>query len=346
MRKLVFLCLLLSVLVIPVSAMELEPPEAPDSAEELMPAQTDSFARDLWEVVKKAVLLIEPEMESVARQCLSLITAVLAVSILQKLTNGKQGVVEFAAAIGVGGILLQSANSLIHLGAETVTELSEYGKLLLPVMTAGLAAQGGITGSAALYTGTVVFDTVLSSMVSKWLVPMIYIFLALSIAAAATGEDSLNKIRDFIKWAASWTLKILLYIFTGYMSITGVVSGTADAAALKATKLTISGMVPVVGSILSDASEAVLIGAGTLRTAAGVYGLLAFAAIWISPFLRIGMQYLLLKATGAVCAGFGIKNVSTLIGNFSAAMGLLLAMTGAMCFLLLISTVCMMKGMS
>ena len=154
----------------------------------------------------------------------------------------------------------------------------------------------------------------------------------------------LKKLRDFIKWLLVWCLKIVLYIFTGYMGITGVVSGSADAATLKATKLTISGMVPVVGGILSDASEAVIVSAGLMKNAVGVYGLLAIAAIWIAPFLKIGVQYLMLKITGGICEIFGVKRMSGLIQAFSIAMGLLLAMTGAVCIFLLISTVCFMKG--
>lgn len=346
MRKLVILITLFFILALPVSAMDLAPPTVPEDAQDLMPAETESFADGLWQVLKKVVALLEPELLVAAGQCLCLVAVVLAASLLEKTTGAGKKSLSFAVAIGIGGVLLQGTDSLIRMAANTVTQLSEYGKLLLPVLTAGMAAQGGVTSSAALYTGTVVFDAVLSSLISRFLVPMIYVFLALSIASAATGEEMLTKLRDFIKWAASWLLKILLYVFTGYMSITGVVSGTADASALKAAKLTISGVVPVVGGILSDASEAVLVSAGVMKTAAGVYGLIAFGAIWISPFLRIGIQYLLLKGTAALCGSFGSAGGTKLIQSFAAAMGLLLAMTGAMCFLLLISTVCLLKGMN
>ena len=128
------------------------------------------------------------------------------------------------------------------------------------------------------------------------------------------------------------------------MGITGVISGATDAAALKAAKLTISGVVPVVGGILSDASEAVLVSAGMVRNAAGIYGILAILAVFLTPFLRIGCHYLLLRLTGAVCAVFGVKRCSELISQFSAAMGLELAMTGSVCLLQLISTVCFLRG--
>ena len=141
-------------------------------------------------------------------------------------------------------------------------------------------------------------------------------------------------------------LKIILYVFTGYIGITGVVSGSADASMIKATKLTISGSVPVVGSILSDASETILISAGIMKNAAGVYGVLAIAALWIGPFLKIVMQYLLLKTTAAVCGVFGTKRTVSLIQDFSSAMGFVLAMISTISLLLTIAVVCFMKGVA
>ena len=54
---------------------------------------------------------------------------------------------------------------------------------------------------------------------------------------------------------------------------------------------------------------------------------------------------LLLKLTAAVCGIFCDKTVTGLMDDFSAAMGMLLAMTGTVCLLLLISMVCFLRGM-
>jgi len=327
-----------------LAALDFTAPAVPDAGEALMPVETESFADGLMEILKNALKLLQPELASAAGVCLSLVAIVLLISVLQQMSQASSKAVMFAGTVSIGLILLKQSNSLIRLGAQTVVELSQYGKLLIPVMTAAMAAEGGAVSSAALYAGTAVFDSILSSVISGLLVPAVYLYLALSVAESATGESILKKIRDFLKWLMTWFLKNMLYIFTGYMSITGVVSGKADAAVLKATKLTISGMVPVVGGILSDTSEAVIVSAGLMKSAAGVYGLLAIAAVWISPFLKIGLQYLLLKLTAAVCDMFPAKEASSLIQAFSSAMGLLLGMTGAVSILLLISTVCFMKG--
>lgn len=344
MRKLIILIVLLLFLPIHTYAMEFIAPDAPEDAQSMMPEKPETFGEGLWYVVRSALPLVQPAVAEALGTCLSLIAVVLLISFLNNLPGDTKKAVDIVGAIAIGALLIRPSSALIRLGIQTVEELSQYGKLLLPVMTAAMAAQGGATTSAALYAGTVFFDSVLCEAISKLIVPMIYLYLCLAVANSAAGEEILKKFRDLIKWMMTWSLKIILYIFTGYMGITGVVSGSADAAAVKAAKLTISGMIPVVGGILSDASEAVLVGAGVMKSAAGVYGLLAIMAMLIGPFVQIGVQYLLLKITSAICGVFGSKGTVSLISDFSTAMGMLLAMTSAVSLLLLISTVCFMKG--
>ena len=346
MRKLILLFLITASLIMPVQAMDFTAPQVPDSAQEYMPEDTESFSEGLWFVLKSAISKLQPSLAEAAGVCLSLVAVVLLLSLLQSFSNSAKRVSQLVGTLGISLLLIKPAKSMISLGVETVIAISNYGKLLLPVMTGALAAQGGTTSSAALYTGTALFDAVLTAIISNIIVPMLYIYLCLCIANSAVGESLLKNIRDFVKWCMTWCLKIVLYLFTGYISITGVISGTADVATIKAAKLAISGAVPVVGGILSDASETILVSAGLMKSAVGVYGLLAILSVWIGPFLQIGCQYILLKATAAVCSVIGTKESASLITDFSGAMGLLLAMTCTVCLLLFVSTVCFMKGVT
>lgn len=345
MKKLLPLLIILCLIPGRCYAQELTAPAVPYSAQEYMPDHTESFSEALWRLLQEAVALAEPALADAWGVCLGVTALTLMVCMAAQFPGNTNRVVEFTGVVCVSVMLLEPVNTLIRLGTDTVQQLSDYGKLLLPVMTAAMAAHGGVSASAALYVGTAFFDAVLSSLAANLLVPLVYVFLCLSIASNATGESMLDKLRDFVKWLMTWGLKLLLYVFTGYMGITGVISGTVDAAAVKATKLTISGMVPVVGGILSDASETVLVGAGIVKNSVGVYGLLAVMSVYISPFVRIGVQYLLLKLTAAMCAVYSPKCISGTIASFSGAMGFVLAITGSMCLLLIVSTVCMMKGL-
>lgn len=346
MRKAALCLLMLLLLTIPVHASELSAPVPQSDVAHLMPSDQNDFEQAVLELIQNAFDFIYPDITEALRTCLTVIAATLLVSMLQSIQSREKTTADMVITIVLSALLFAGTNSLIHEGARTVNELSDYGKLLVPVMTAALAAQGGVTTAGSIYTATAMFDAVLTSLIGSLLVPMIYIYLALSIANSAIGENVLSKFRDFVKWLIGWILKTLLYIFTGYITITGVISGVTDMTAMKATKLTIAGMVPVIGGILSDASEAVLVGAGAIKNAIGVAGLLAVLATVIGPFLRIGVHYMLLKLTAAVISVFSEKKSTELIQDFSVAMGFLLAMTGTVCVMLLISTVCMMRGMN
>lgn len=344
MRKLLMTMVLVLFFAIPARALEMEAPLVPESGAQFMPSEPENLGQAILELLRDALLYFRPNLQEAASVCTSIMGTVMIISVIRSFPGASLRAVNLAGTVVICVVLLSSANAMVNLSADTVREVSEYGKLLLPVMTAALAAQGSVTASSALYAGTAFFGSLLSDLISKLLIPMIYLFLALAAAKSAVGEELLKKLAEQMKGIMTWLLKTVLYIYTGFITITGVISGTTDAAALKAAKLTISGAVPVVGGILSDASEAVLISAGTLKNSAGLYGMFAILAIWIGPFVQIGVHYLILKVTGAVCGVFGSKETMDLIADFAAAMGLLLAMTGTVCLTLLIGVVCFMKG--
>ena len=324
-------------------AQQITLPTVPASAAELMPTDPGNFWEGFLEILYSALELIRPDVLEVGRICLTVVGIVLLLSVLSGIPGKHSLTSELVGTVSIAAVLLGSTGSLVKLAVRTVGELADYGKLLIPVMTTAMAAQGGITTSAALYTGSMLFNSLLASLIAGVLVPLVYVLLALSIAGRALKEKTLSQLQGFVKWLITWSLKMVLYVFTGYMSITGVVSGTTDAMKIKAAKLTISGMVPVVGGILSDASEAVLVSTAVIRNGAGIYGMLAVLSVCLLPFLRIGLNYLFVKWTGAVCAIFGTEQTTGILNDFAAAMGLLAAMTGTVCIMLLISIVCFLR---
>lgn len=346
MRKLIILLAIMLYITIPVSAMEFTAPEVPEIGEDMMPQSYDSFGEGLWYVIRTALGALQPGFKAACGTCLSIMAVLLLSGLVRGISNAQEKTIRLVEALMITCLFLQSSETFFQLSRDVIYETSNYGKLLLPVMAASLAAQGGVTGAAGIYGGTLLFDSVLTSAITKLLIPMVYVFIAISVAGGGFDSEALKEGKAFVKWLMTWVLKIILYVFTGYIAITGVVSGTADAAAVKAAKIAISGFVPVVGGIISDASETILVSAGLMKNTIGIYGLLAVTAVWIGPFLQIGTQYVLLKLTAAAGSVISGKGGSVLLKDLCSAMGFLLAMTGAVCLMLLISIVCFMKGVS
>lgn len=344
MRRLLTALALVLFLAPPVQAMDLAAPAAPDTVSQLAPEAADSFPEGLWRVIRWAAAELSPSLREAGQSCARIGGILLLCGLTGQFTRGAASrTVELGGVAAVAAALLEPTRSLLALGAETVTELAEYGKLLMPVMASCLAARGGATASAGLYVGTAVLDAVLSKVLSALLLPMLWVCLAMSVAASAAELPVLRRFENAVYKLCGGLLKTVLWIFTGYMTLTGVVSGATDAMTLRAAKMAISGAVPVVGGILSDAAEAVLVSAGTISNGAGIYGIVTVLALFAAPFVRLGVQYLMLKAAAALGETIGGAAARTVEG-FARVLGLMLAMTGTQTVLLLVSCVCFLKG--
>ena len=346
MKYLFCILALLAALMLPAAASEMVAPEVPDDVQALMPPDNIGLGQRLRYLLQEALTQAQPTVAPCIRLCGYTLCALLLLSLLQRLKGTSSRVVEMGGVFAISVLLLGGTGEMIRLGTDTVQQISQYGKLLLPVLTAALAAQGGSVSAAAMYTSTAIFDALLCSLISSILLPMVWVYLVLSVVGAATQDDLLRRLRDLIKQLMSWSLKLILYVFTGYISLSGIISGAADQTAVKAAKLTISGMVPVVGGILSDASESVLIGAGIVKNSVGIYGLLGVLAVTVVPFITVGIHYLAIKLTAALSSAIATKNLTVLMSDFSTAMGFIVAITGSECLIQLISIICFLKGMT
>lgn len=248
-------------------------------------------------------------------------------------------VTALAGALAVTAASVADIHALIGLGREALDKMSQFSKVLLPTMTAAAAAAGAPSGAAARQLATMLFSDVLLTLIDSLLLPLVYLYVAVCTAYAALGNEGLKRVGELLKWAVTSILTAVVLAFVGYLTVSGVIAGSADAVTLKAAKMTISGMVPVVGGILSDAAETVLAGAGILRGAVGVFGMLGVLAICVAPFLQLGVHYLVYKLTAALSATVAGGRMAGLIDAIGGAFGLVLGMTGASALLLLVSMV-------
>jgi stage III sporulation protein AE len=239
------------------------------------------------------------------------------------------GYVSLAGIAAVTVIFTVNDSGLIASAKETLYKLQDFANVLLPVLAAAAAASGEIVSSAVRYEAAALFFTVLVNIATFIILPLIYAFLAASVAEAASGSKALNGAVSLLKWLATITLTIIMLIFTLYLSIGSIVSGSADAAAVRIAKTTISTAFPLVGNIASDAASAILSSASVIKNTVGAFGLAAVLSLCIGPFVEVGLHYLIFKGASKLCAESDDSSLSKLISRFAEAFGITIAMTGA-----------------
>ena len=265
---------------------------------------------------------------------LGLILAAALFCALLEENDRTKAAVPLVGALSVAAACTQSMGSMIALGTQTIQALYRYTSLLLPAMTTLMTASGNPSAAALSGFGIVLFDLLLS-LISGLLIPLLYLFLVLTVAESALELQQLSQLRCFVKWLLVSAVKGIMWGYSGILSLTGLVSNTLDAQKLRSMRAAIAGMVPVVGNLVSEASASLLSAAALLRTGTGLYGMLAVLGICLGPSFQIGLQYLLLKLAAALCGLFGKGSQAPLLERLSEAMGLVLALTGIACLLCL-----------
>ncbi|MBQ0038176.1 MAG: stage III sporulation protein AE [Clostridiales bacterium] len=253
---------------------------------------------------------------------------------------GNTGVRNTVSVVGVLAITLITAGnmtSLIGMGVETIDQLDVFSKALLPTLAAAVAAGGGIVSAGVKQVATVFFSDILITLIRNILLPLVYCYIAVSVVAALLPEQKPERIAKGICKGITWLLTGSLVLFTGYLTLAGAVTGSADALTVHMTRSVIGAAVPVVGNIISDATLSVLAGAEMLKNSIGVVGMLAVLAVCLLPFLHLGVQYLLYKLTAFLAGTIGSELLTKLIDALGGAFGLILGMAGTSALLLLIS---------
>jgi len=331
-----------------------------DELEEALPGQARDALGDLTlqdalqpeGVLKRLWNALREEFFAVLRSglrptvCITVTALLCALSSVLFENGAVPDYVPLAGTLVIAAATVGELNSFLSLGVETLSTLSDYSKILLPCLTAAAAASGAVTSAAAKYAATALFMDVMLSLARAVVLPAICAYAAVVIANAAIGGTGLAAAVKMLKTLCRTLLTAVVLCFTAYLSLTGVISGSADAVALRVAKTAISSALPVVGSIVSDAAGAVLGGAAVLRGAVGIFGMLAVLGICLTPFLQLGVRYLLYKLAAMLSAAFADSRLSGLISGLGDAFGMITAMVGAGGFILFVSMISGIKAVS
>lgn len=322
----------------------------PDEARRELGDWSELDVADLEEkagaLISGGVQTSQGTLRSSLRRCLSILGVVMLSAALRSISSFHSGdALELGGVLAVAMICYGEISCFFTQMAATVDQMTVFSGALFPALASASAATGKVGASTAMYAVTTAVCGMMSRGLELVMLPGISCYMALMTANYALGDDGLKLLAGTLKQLITTALKFVIIGFTAYLSLTGVISGSADSAAIRAAKLTISTAVPVVGSIIADASETLLVSAGLIRGSLGILGLLGVLAVSIGPFLQTGCSYLMLKCTAAASAATGEKTLSGLVEAMAGAVGLITAVTGVCTLLVMIGCVCFLGGL-
>lgn len=223
---------------------------------------------------------------------------------------------------------LCDARSFFLDSIHVIQSMYDFSTVLLPCL-AGASAFAGATLSAGVkYTAAALFMNILLNFSNTVLVPMVSLYLVCMIGDCVFGQSILGTVSNFIHWSCKTVLTGSVVLFTTYLTVMGMITGTGELLTVRIAKTTIANGLPIVGKIISDTASTLVAGAATIRNGAGVFGMLVIICMLIVPFTSVGVRYFLFKVVSKIASLYPEKRFGNLIEGISEAYGMILAMIG------------------
>ncbi len=259
-----------------------------------------------------------------------------------KLSFGEKplgGVISLLSILIICSIIIDPIVSCIIRTSDIIHGASNFMLCYIPVMV-GIMISSGQSFSAASYNMLMLgVSEIVSQISAQFLVPMLNIFLALSVVSSISLRLDLAGICNFISSALKWILGIIMTIFVGIMTIQGIVSVSADSVGTKALKFAISSFVPVVGGAISDAFNTVQGCLRLLKSGVGSFGILALVLIFLPLLLECSLWAGSLSLCAAIGDFFSLSQIAKMLRTTNKVLGIVISLIICCMVLLIVSTV-------
>lgn len=324
----------------------------PEEAKEISGALVTDGSYDVGGAIGRLLERMKGSLLEQGREELLELTRIVAIAVVCAVAEtvcSEGRAAEIISLCACAAVVVMTVGSLDSLSAElceAIGILSDYARAALPAVFTASAVSGAVVSAGAKYAAVNLCLNVMMEVLQRVTMPLIYAYLALCISRCACPNAVLGAAASTLKWACVTVMSVLTMGVGAYISLTGALTGGADAAAVKGAKTVIASALPVVGGILSDAASVVLASASVIKSSAGSFALVGVCALCLGPFAAIGVRILLFRLCAAVASAVEGKRLAVLLGDISAALGMMLGVLGTMTIMLFISFMAAIRTVS
>jgi stage III sporulation protein AE len=339
-----------------------------DRLQEKLPDDTQKILRQLgiegsdWSSItsvtpqnyfQKILSVFTGKAKNPLRVLASVVSVILLCALLDglKLSFGEKplgGVIGMVGTLCICVLVVQPIVACISDAADVLKAACDFLLACVPVLVAVMAAAGQSVSAGSYHLLMIAAGNVISIFSTTILVPMMNLFLALSIVSSVSPGINLNGLCNVLNKAVKWVMGLGMTLFTGLVTMHSLVAASQDSTAARAAKFVVGSFVPVVGNALGEALNTVTSCVKMLKSGVGAFGLLAGLLI----FLPVIAECILWMLTLLLCSGisqvFELDGITGLLKASSDVVSTMLAILFCCMTVLIISTVVMLLigGMS
>ena len=206
----------------------------------------------------------------------------------------------------------------------------------LPVSASLYVAGGNPGAAAASESALLLFLTVLQTLCTRVVLPLVRVCFALGLSSAFPGGADVSPFGSAIKNAAS-TVLAFLFSMLGFVLYTNTsAAATADGLAYRGIRFASGAFIPVIGGALGEASRTAIAAVSAVKGVAGAAAAVAVLAAVIPPLVAVFLHKIAFSLCAAAANSLGCAAEGRFLSALAGATGVLAALAagaGAVCLI-------------
>lgn len=301
---------------------------------------------NLLELLQTLITTLFKEVMLSSHLMRQLIIIALLSALLRQLQSsfGNEMMVNLACAVCLLVIVflgLKSFQSAIILAQSSIDDMVSFMYALLPMMSTLLAAVGGITSAALFHPVLIAVVNAIAVLIGTILFPLLNICAIIGLLANFVPDFSLTRLGSLVRSACTMLLSFAFTVFLGVIVVRGAIAPVADGVGLRAAKFLTSSIVPVIGTMFSNAVEVVVGGSLLIKNTVGVFGLVMIFFFTVMPIIKIWAIVFVYKVVGALVEPICDKRISDAVFSLASSLQLIMVSLATVALMFFISITAM-----
>lgn len=240
-------------------------------------------------------------------------------------------------------LVLNNFSDIINMMKDATINLVGFSNSLIPLLITLMLTTGAIVSAGVIKPVLLLLINFIGNFIINFILPLVIIGTALTIVSKISNKVRIDKFAKFLKTSSVWILGVIMTLFVTVLSLEGTITGAVDGVTAKTAKAAVSTVIPVVGKILGDATDAVLGCAGILKNAVGFIGIIVIGGICLTPIIKLTLLSLTYYIASCVCQPIADEKILSLLDNISDTFKILLAIIFCISVMLIVGLTIVIK---
>ncbi len=235
-------------------------------------------------------------------------------------------------------LCLNSFQAVVQWVSEGVQTLSSFMSVFCPCYFFAISVAKGSFTATAFYNLILFLIYLIELLISKFLLPVIHIYIMIKVLNQLSEEDYLSKFAELLEIVVSWMLKTFVAGVIGWNLIQGLINPAIDT--VKRSVIARSAeAIPGIGDVIGGTTEVVLGTAVLIKNGMGMAGAIICFSLCIVPIVQVAAIVLMYKLSAAVIQPISDKRIVACVESVSEGCRLLLNVMFTVGLLFLITIV-------